>query len=125
VKKAASAFARIGRPCTSARRDAPRTPTVNPILDYGLRGEDNKAIWLRSTADRQVEATFRRDDAVQGLLKLVDTADDERHQGQERSQGRRTISRWGIDMPALIATRYNSDFKAKYDQLIGEDGYLP
>jgi transposase len=39
-------------------------------------------------------------------------------QGKERIQGGRTFLRRAIYMPALVATRYNPDFKAKYDQLI-------
>jgi len=40
-------------------------------------------------------------------------------QGKERIQGGRTFLRRAIYMPALVATRYNPDLKAKYDQLIG------
>jgi transposase len=39
-------------------------------------------------------------------------------QGKERIQGGRTFLRRAIYMPALVATRYNPDLKAKYDQLI-------
>lgn len=39
-------------------------------------------------------------------------------QGKERIQGGRTFLRRAIYMPALVATRYNPDFKAKYDQFI-------
>ena len=40
-------------------------------------------------------------------------------QGKERFQGGRAFLRRAIYMPALVATRYNPDLKAKYDQLIG------
>ena len=40
-------------------------------------------------------------------------------QGKERIQGGRAFLRRAIYMPALVATRYNPDLKAKYDQLIG------
>jgi Transposase IS116/IS110/IS902 family len=39
-------------------------------------------------------------------------------QGKERIQGGRAFLRRAIYMPALVATRYNPDLKAKYDQLI-------
>ena len=39
-------------------------------------------------------------------------------QGKERIQGGRTFLRRAIYMPALVATRYNPDLKAKYDQLV-------
>jgi transposase len=39
-------------------------------------------------------------------------------QGKERIQGGRRFLRRAIYMPALVATRYNPDLKAKYDQLI-------
>ena len=39
-------------------------------------------------------------------------------QGKERIQGGRAFLRRAISMPALVATRYNPDLKAKYDQLI-------
>ena len=39
-------------------------------------------------------------------------------QGKERIQGGRALLRRAIYMPALVATRYNPDLKAKYDQLI-------
>ena len=38
--------------------------------------------------------------------------------GKERIQGGRAFLRQAIYMPALVATRYNPDLKAKYDQLI-------
>jgi transposase len=38
-------------------------------------------------------------------------------QGKERIQGGRAFLRRAIYMPALVATRYNPDLKAKYDQL--------
>ena len=40
-------------------------------------------------------------------------------QGKERIQGGRAFLRRAIYMPALVATRYNPDLKAKYNQLIG------
>ena len=39
-------------------------------------------------------------------------------QGKERIQGGRAFLRRAIYMPALVASRYNPDLKAKYDQLI-------
>ncbi len=39
-------------------------------------------------------------------------------QGKEHIQGGRAFLRRAIYMPALVATRYNPDLKAKYDQLI-------
>jgi transposase len=39
-------------------------------------------------------------------------------QGKERIQGGRAFLRRAIYMPALVATRYNPDLKAKYNQLI-------
>jgi transposase len=39
-------------------------------------------------------------------------------QGRERIQGGRALLRRAIYMPALVATRYNPDLRAKYDQLI-------
>jgi hypothetical protein len=38
-------------------------------------------------------------------------------QGKERIQGGRAFLRRSIYMPSLVATRYNPDLKAKYDQL--------
>lgn len=39
-------------------------------------------------------------------------------QGRERIQGGRPLLRRAIYMPALVATRFNADLKAKYEQLI-------
>jgi transposase len=39
-------------------------------------------------------------------------------QGRERIQGGRPILRRAIYMPALVATRFNTDLKAKYEQLV-------
>lgn len=39
-------------------------------------------------------------------------------QGKERIQGGQAFLRRAIYMPALVATRYNPDLKAKYDELI-------
>lgn len=39
-------------------------------------------------------------------------------QGRERIQGGRPILRRAIYMPALVATRFNADLQAKYEQLI-------
>jgi len=38
--------------------------------------------------------------------------------GKERIRGGRPILRRAIDMPALVATRFNADLQAKYQQLI-------
>jgi transposase len=39
-------------------------------------------------------------------------------QGRERIQGGQPVLRRAIYMPALVATRFNPDLKAKYDQLL-------
>lgn len=41
-----------------------------------------------------------------------------KRQGKERIQGGRPTVRRAIYMPALVATRFNADLKAKYEQLI-------
>jgi len=40
-------------------------------------------------------------------------------QGKERIQGGRAVLRKAIYLPAVVATRFNPDMKAKYHQLIG------
>lgn len=70
------------------------------ILDHFLSGRDPKEI-------------FSRDGLVDELKNEART----RHRFEGSAGGRKTL-RDAVYMPALVATRFNNDFKEKYDQLI-------